>query len=125
MGSCPFALVPSSRCQLRILPDGSAVVSKRDLTTSHIPGSTWSWAPDGGEVGGDGGRSTEWLQALLVDDYSSDSSGIFSLIFGDLGYQLICGPIEFTDVHRGQSSSGTPLKFRAMGWPILGWVMIV
>eukprot|EP00434_Breviolum_minutum_P039092 symbB.v1.2.034698.t1/scaffold4519.1/size87652/1 len=38
--------------KVRVLPDGSIVVSKRDLGVSHIPGSLWSWAPDGNEVKG-------------------------------------------------------------------------
>lgn len=46
------AVMASTQVKVRILPDGSVVVSKRDLGTAHIPGSTWSWAPDGGEVKG-------------------------------------------------------------------------
>ena len=31
--------------------NGDVEVSKRDLGVAHIPGSLWSWAPDGAEVG--------------------------------------------------------------------------
>ncbi|CAK9065034.1 unnamed protein product [Durusdinium trenchii] len=41
-----------SSTQVRVSPDGSIVVSKRDLGVAHIPGSLWSWAPDGNEVKG-------------------------------------------------------------------------
>lgn len=42
------------RClpEVRVFPKGNVVISKRDLGVSHIPGSQWSWAPDGNEVGG-------------------------------------------------------------------------
>ena len=39
--------------EVRVFPDGSIVVRKRDLGVSHIPGSLWSWAPDGNEAAGD------------------------------------------------------------------------
>ncbi|CAJ1428354.1 unnamed protein product, partial [Effrenium voratum] len=42
----------SSSCQVRLHPDGSIVIAKRDLGVSHLPGSLWSWAPDGDTVKG-------------------------------------------------------------------------
>lgn len=43
--------ISPQRPEVRVFPKGNVVISKRDLGVSHIPGSQWSWAPDGNEVG--------------------------------------------------------------------------
>eukprot|EP00441_Pelagodinium_beii_P013765 CAMPEP_0197665092 /NCGR_PEP_ID=MMETSP1338-20131121/59026_1 /TAXON_ID=43686 ORGANISM="Pelagodinium beii, Strain RCC1491" /NCGR_SAMPLE_ID=MMETSP1338 /ASSEMBLY_ACC=CAM_ASM_000754 /LENGTH=505 /DNA_ID=CAMNT_0043243847 /DNA_START=267 /DNA_END=1784 /DNA_ORIENTATION=+ len=42
-----------TQVKVRVSPDGSIIVSKRDFEPGRTPGSVWSWAPDGEKVEGD------------------------------------------------------------------------
>eukprot|EP00438_Fugacium_kawagutii_P001402 Skav209320 [mRNA] locus=scaffold994:656800:666139:- [translate_table: standard] len=87
--------------EVRVFPKGNVVISKRDLGVSHIPGSEWSWAPDGNEA----------RRVVIQGCYSNSAEAVGCVGAGTLMI-LLDTPSNITqvmgNVAQGSSSSNPP-----------------